>query len=491
MIDGRWLNNADIELHTRSVVLGAGLAKQYAYLPRRDPHDQAQQHELRRRRRARDASRSIPISTTRCSSRSGPRSTTSRPTGSRTSSTCARRPATRRRPPTRSRPRSTSAGPTRCRPRCRATCCRPRRRPTRRLQQTALFAGLLALRGRRPRHRERHVDLGDPTVVGDRHPARGRPQPLEDRLAVPARVAVRRHPRRAPRRRARRSGSCISSPRSRTGSSSSPTAGSRSGWASRSSCRSPPACTRRSRPRASNRSRRCASADGSARRAQPHAAVATPARVPSAGCRAGNRRAGAARIVGAVALAADALIVAPLATWSTGSARGDDAADDHVRPAARPHAEPGRAHRHRDGVVRARRSRSRPTTAVDLLGDGNERRDDLAAHRSASCTVQADQAGNATFAAAPSGAAELQRRRRARRRSRSVRSPTATLEHRCRSSSAPPRRRASGHVHDDRRPRSARRAGRNGSTITPVADGNVHRAGRPAGQHASSTRRRR
>jgi putative ABC transport system permease protein len=32
MVDGRWLNGADIKLHTRSAVLGAGIAKQYAYL---------------------------------------------------------------------------------------------------------------------------------------------------------------------------------------------------------------------------------------------------------------------------------------------------------------------------------------------------------------------------------------------------------------------------------------------------------------------------
>ena len=33
LIDGRWLNPSDIALHARSVVLGAGLAKQYAFLP--------------------------------------------------------------------------------------------------------------------------------------------------------------------------------------------------------------------------------------------------------------------------------------------------------------------------------------------------------------------------------------------------------------------------------------------------------------------------
>ena len=31
--NGRWLSSSDIKLHTRSAVLGAGLAKQYAYLP--------------------------------------------------------------------------------------------------------------------------------------------------------------------------------------------------------------------------------------------------------------------------------------------------------------------------------------------------------------------------------------------------------------------------------------------------------------------------
>ena len=33
LVDGRWLSDSDITLHARSVVLGAGLAKQYAYLP--------------------------------------------------------------------------------------------------------------------------------------------------------------------------------------------------------------------------------------------------------------------------------------------------------------------------------------------------------------------------------------------------------------------------------------------------------------------------
>ena len=33
MIDGRWLSNADSRLHTASVVLGSGLARQYGYMP--------------------------------------------------------------------------------------------------------------------------------------------------------------------------------------------------------------------------------------------------------------------------------------------------------------------------------------------------------------------------------------------------------------------------------------------------------------------------
>jgi putative ABC transport system permease protein len=33
LLDGRWLNHADNQLHLRSVVLGAGIAKQYGYLP--------------------------------------------------------------------------------------------------------------------------------------------------------------------------------------------------------------------------------------------------------------------------------------------------------------------------------------------------------------------------------------------------------------------------------------------------------------------------
>ena len=33
MLDGRWLDTADTELHTKAVVLGEGIAKQYGYLP--------------------------------------------------------------------------------------------------------------------------------------------------------------------------------------------------------------------------------------------------------------------------------------------------------------------------------------------------------------------------------------------------------------------------------------------------------------------------
>ncbi|MGO9342106.1 MAG: ABC transporter permease [Acidimicrobiales bacterium] len=33
LLDGRWLNNADNQLHLRSIVLGSGIAQQYGYLP--------------------------------------------------------------------------------------------------------------------------------------------------------------------------------------------------------------------------------------------------------------------------------------------------------------------------------------------------------------------------------------------------------------------------------------------------------------------------
>ena len=191
-----------------------------AYLRGRDPHDQAQRHRTTASSACSAASRSIPTSTTRCSSRSGPRSTTSRPTGKPNQ---ALRPLgrrrRRRRPPTRSRPRSTSAVPTQVSTKVPSDVLQAVGAGRQDAAADRAVRGPARARRRRARHRERHVDLGDPTIVGDRHPARGRPQPLEDRAAVPARVAVRRHPRRAPRRRARGRRSCISSPRSRTGSS--------------------------------------------------------------------------------------------------------------------------------------------------------------------------------------------------------------------------------------------------------------------------------
>ena len=74
-------------------------------------------------------------------------------------------------------------------------------------------------RGRRPRHRERHVDLGDPAIVGDRHPPRGGPQPLEDRRR--SSCSSRCSSASSAGSSAPRSGSasCTSCPRSRTGSS--------------------------------------------------------------------------------------------------------------------------------------------------------------------------------------------------------------------------------------------------------------------------------
>ena len=76
---------------------------------------------------------------------------------------------------------------------------------------------------RRHRHRQRHVDLRHPALDRDRHPPRPRAHAVEDRDPVPARGAVRRHPRRDRRRRCSGCSSSTSCPRSPTGWSSSTT----------------------------------------------------------------------------------------------------------------------------------------------------------------------------------------------------------------------------------------------------------------------------
>ena len=87
---------------------------------------------------------------------------------------------------------STSAGPTRSPTQIPSDVLQAAAQANKTLQQVALLAGLLGPHRRRDRHRQRHVDLGHPALVRDRHPPGRRPQPLQDRRPVPPRVALRR-----------------------------------------------------------------------------------------------------------------------------------------------------------------------------------------------------------------------------------------------------------------------------------------------------------
>ena len=203
MIDGRWLSKADNKLHTQ-IGRARRRSRQAVRVPaRRDSNDPAQRHQLRRRRRARHG---------RARSRSRQRGVRHAVGGEarlrdRRETEPALRAvddrATRRRPPTRSPPRSTSAVPIRCRRRCRATCCKAASQADKTLQQTALFAGLLALtvgglgiaNVMSISVIQRSSEIGIRRAVGHSRSKIG--------AAVPARVAVRRHPRWDPRSRGR------------------------------------------------------------------------------------------------------------------------------------------------------------------------------------------------------------------------------------------------------------------------------------------------
>ena len=144
MDSGRWLRAGDGHNATRAAVLGAGLAHEYGVLPGEIRIDPAQRHRLRRRRRARavalDPNLDNAVFVTQWAAKHD-FDTEGKPNKLYVRSARVRR----RRPPTRSRPRSTSAGPTRSRPRSRATCSQASAQADKTLQQTALFAGLLAL----------------------------------------------------------------------------------------------------------------------------------------------------------------------------------------------------------------------------------------------------------------------------------------------------------------------------------------------------------
>ena len=203
MIDGRWLNTADTKLHTR--VGGA----------RRRPREAVRATCAARTARSGSTTSNFGVvgvlGTGRARSRSRQRGVHHAVGGEarlrdRRQAEPALRPVEdrhhagdRRRDPDRDQPRRSRPGVDEGAERRAASRVAGRQDAA----ADRAVRGLARARGRRARHRERHVDLGDPTIVGDRHPARGRAQPVEDRLAVPARVAVRRHARRDPRSRAR------------------------------------------------------------------------------------------------------------------------------------------------------------------------------------------------------------------------------------------------------------------------------------------------
>ena len=188
--------------------------------PRRDPHAPPQRQRLRRRRRARLGSRSTPASTTRCSSPNGPPSTTSRTKGKPTKLYVrARRgetEATSKAIPT----AINLGGPDSVSTKIPSDALAASAQADETLQQTALFAGILALAvgGIGIANVMSISVIQRSSEIGIRRAARA--HAFDDRAAVPARGAVRRHPRgSAGVFSALRS--CISCHRSRAGSSSS------------------------------------------------------------------------------------------------------------------------------------------------------------------------------------------------------------------------------------------------------------------------------
>ena len=204
LIDGRWLNSADTQLHTAIGGPRDGHRQAVRLPARRDPDDPAQRRQLRRGRRPRlRGARSRPRQR-RLRHPVGGASTSSAPTASPTSSTSAPTPGTTQ--------ATANAIPTAINLGGPEPGVDPD--PERRAagggagQQDAAAGGAprrsAGAHRRRDRHRQRHVDLGHPAVVRDRHPPGRRPQPVQDRRPVPARVAVRRRARRAGRCRCRR-----------------------------------------------------------------------------------------------------------------------------------------------------------------------------------------------------------------------------------------------------------------------------------------------
>ena len=131
LLDGRWLDKADNSSHLRSVGHRLG-ARQAVRLPaRRDPHDPAQQHQLRRGGRARPGRARPRARQRRLRDAVGGEERLRHRRQAQPALRPGRARAPPRRRPTPSPRPSASVGPTRRRPTSRATCCRRRPRPTR------------------------------------------------------------------------------------------------------------------------------------------------------------------------------------------------------------------------------------------------------------------------------------------------------------------------------------------------------------------------
>ena len=203
---------------TRAAVIGSGLAKEYGVIPGEIRIAPPQRRSTTASSACSARSSSIPTSTTRCSSRSRRRSTTSTPRANRRSSTCVR---------PRGRPSRTAdvlptainlGGPESVSTKIPSDALQASAQADETLQQTALFAGILALavgglgiaNVMSISVIQRSSEIGIRRALGQHAGDRSRCSSCSRRCSSASSAASS----------ARRSGSasCISSPRSRTGS---------------------------------------------------------------------------------------------------------------------------------------------------------------------------------------------------------------------------------------------------------------------------------